>query len=178
MLCLIGVFFKPVIQYIIYDALNNRAHFGGNQLIFSLAGEFGIGHFNRQNSRQTFTAIITGQRHFFFFSNAAGIGIIVDSPSQCPSKTSQMRAAISLRNIIGETKHRLVIAVIPPQCDFYRDAILVRGNQYRALKQGLLRAVKITSKGLKPAFIKQCGLFFFCPTLIAKINCYAAIEER
>ena len=88
-----------------------------------------------------------------------------------------MRATISLRNIISKAKHSLMIAVIPPQCDFNPDAIFIRGNQYRALNQGLLSPVKITGKSFQSAFIKQCGLFFFCPALVAKLNRNATIEK-
>jgi len=41
----------------------------GHQLILGLRGEFRIGHFYRQNRRQTFARIVAGGTDFLFFAS-------------------------------------------------------------------------------------------------------------
>ena len=51
---------------------------------------------------------------------------MVDRPGQRGAKSGKMRAAVALRDVVGEAEHILMIAVIPFQRSFYRDPLLFR----------------------------------------------------
>ena len=66
-----------------------------------------------------------------------------------------MRAAVALRDVVGERQHVLVVAVVPPQRDFDADAVTLAPDEDRFLDQRGLGAVEIAHERLKPAFVVQ-----------------------
>ncbi len=60
-----------------------------------------------------------------------------------------MGATIALRNVVGEAKHVLVVAVVPPEGDLNRNAILFTFDGDWLINQRLLGAVEITDEGFE-----------------------------
>src|SRR5690606_39007907 len=56
----VGVFKQPGLEGARYRLFNGRAHFAGNEFVFGLAAELGLGHFYRQHAGQAFTHVIAG----------------------------------------------------------------------------------------------------------------------
>ena len=52
-----------------------------------------------------------------------GLGIAGDLARQRAAEAGQMRAAVALRDVVGEAEHGLVVAVVPPQRAFDGDAV-------------------------------------------------------
>ncbi len=90
-------------------------------------------------SRQSSPVSVT----FAFFAWPDVFGIAGHLARQRATETGKVRAAIALRNIVGEAENVLVVAVIPPHGDFHRRVIAFAANIDRLVDQFLLRAVEI-----------------------------------
>ena len=87
---------------------------------------FGSGTLHRQHRGQAFAAVVAGERDLFLARSAGGLGILRDLARQRAAEAGEMRAAVALRNVVGEAEHALVVAVVPPQRAFDRDAVALR----------------------------------------------------
>ena len=134
---------EPVLQSLVDHVLHHRPHFRGHQLVLGLRGKFRVRHFHREHRGQTFAAIVAGERHLFLARGADGFGILRDLAGQRAAEAGQMRAAVTLRDVVGEAKHALVIAVVPPKCCFHRDAFALGLDHDRLRDQRRLVAVEI-----------------------------------
>src|ERR1700722_18019329 len=108
------VLLEPGLEHVVDDAFDRGAHLGGDQLVLGLRGEFRIRHLDGKHGGQAFPAIVAGQRHLLLARGAAGFGIAGDLARQRAAEAGQMRAAVALRNGVGEAEHALVVAVVPP----------------------------------------------------------------
>ena len=89
-----------------------------------------------------------------------------------------MRAAIALRDVVGEREDVLVIAVVPFQRDIDADVAAFAVDRHRRCNQRRLRLVEILDECRDPAFVKQLdGLFLGVPR-IGQMQPDAGIEER
>jgi hypothetical protein len=114
---------------------------------------------------------------FFLLGDAGCIGIGGDLTRERAAEAGHMRAAVALRNVVGEAQHVLVIAVVPPHCDFDGDAVLLAADRHRLLHERLLRPVEIGDEGLETAVIHH-----FFPTdvrmaLVGQHDAHAGIQE-
>ena len=67
-----------------------------------------------------------------------------------------MRTAVALRNVVGETQHGFVEAVVPLHRDIDDDAVALAVKRDRLIEQGRLRPVEIKGEGLEAAFVMEC----------------------
>ena len=102
-----------ITQYFSNNIFNRCAHFTGHQFVFGLAAELGLWYFDRQNTTKTFTHIVAGYFNLGFFGELVFFNVFINHAGHGCAQSSQMRTAVTLWNIIGETQHTLVIAVIP-----------------------------------------------------------------
>ena len=95
--------------------------------------------------------------HLLLLGDAALVGIGVDGAGQRGAEAGEMRAAVALRDVVGEAQHRLVIGVGPLHRDFDGDAVALAADRDRRRVQRLLRAVEIFDEGLEPAFVMHAA---------------------
>ncbi len=146
---------EPGLEHVADDAFDRGTDLGGDQLVFSLRGKFRIRDLDGEDCRQAFAAVVAGQRDFFLARDAAGFGIAGDLPGQRAAVARQMRAAVALRNVVGEAQHRLVIAVVPPHGAVDHDAFALGLDHDRLWNKRGLVAVEIFDEGLDAAFVAQ-----------------------
>ena len=169
--------FEPGFEHVVDDAFDRRPHFGGDQLVLGLRGEFRVRDFHREHGGQAFAAIVAGERNFFLAPGAAGFGIAGDLARQRAAEAGQMRAAVALRNVVGETEHALVIAVVPPQRAFDRDAVAIGFDHDRLRNERGLVAVEIFDEGLDAALVDQLFAVLDGVAHVGEHDLDAGIEE-
>ena len=172
------MFFQPGGESLVDEAFHNRAHFGRNELVLRLRRKLGIGNLDRENGRQTFTAVLTLQAHLFLFQDARCFGIGCYLACERCTETGHMGAAVALGNVVGKAEHVFMVAVVPPQRDLDRDAVLFATDGDRLVHQRLLGAVQITDEGFKPAVIQQLFLLDIGMALVGEQDTHAGIQER
>ena len=89
-----------------------------------------------------------------------------------------MRAAVALRNVVGEGKHILVVAVVPPQSDLDADPVALALDEDRFIDQCGLGAVEVAHEGLEAALIEQLLALGLGMAQVGQYDPYARIEER
>ena len=163
-------------QRLVEHVLHHRAHFGGNQLVLGLRGEFRIRHFHRQHRREALAAVVAGQRDLFALGD--GVGIAVDLARQRAAKAGQMRAAVALRDVVGEAQHVLMIAVVPPQRRLDADAVHVGVDHDRGGHHRLLVAVEVFDEFLDAALVHHLLALLDRVAHVGEHDVDAGIEER
>ena len=148
-----GMLLEPGLEHVVDDALDHRAHLGGHQLVLGLRRKFRIRHFDREHGGQALAAVVAGERDLFLARDAAGFGIAGDLARQRAAEAGEMRAAVALRDVVGEAQHGLVIAVVPPQRAFDDDAVALGLDDDRLRHQRRLVAVEIFDEGLDAALV-------------------------
>ena len=142
---------EPRRQRLVEDVLDHGAHFRGHQLVLGLRGEFRVRHLHRKHGGEAFAAIVAGQRDLFLFR--VGLGIAVDLARQRAAEAGQMGAAVTLRDVVGEAQHVLVVAVVPPQRGLDADVVHLRPHHDRGGHHRLLVAVEIFDELLDAAVV-------------------------
>ena len=87
------------------------------------------------------------------FPVRVGLGIAVDLARQRAAEAGQMGAAVTLRDVVGEAQHVLVVAVVPPQRGLDADVVHLGPHHDRGRHHRLLVAVEIFDEFLDAAVI-------------------------
>ena len=114
---------------------------------------FGSGTLHRQHRGQALAAVVAGERHLLLLGGAERVGVLRDLARQRAAEAGEMGAAVALRDVVGEAEHALVVAVVPPQRAFDRDAFALGLDHDRRRDQRRLVAVEETHEGLDAAFV-------------------------
>ena len=88
-----------------------------------------------------------------------------------------MRAAVALRDVVGERQHVLVIAVVPPQRDLDADAVALAPDEDRLVDQRRLGAVEITHERLEAAFVVEVLALGLGVAQVGQHDVHARVEE-
>ena len=168
---------EPVLQRLVDDVFDHRADFRGHQLVLGLRRELRVRHLDRQHRGQALAAVVAGERHLFLARGAKRIGILRDLASERAAEAGEMRAAVALRDIVGEAQHALVIAVVPPQGGFHRDAFALGLDHDRAWDQRRLVAVEKSHEGFDAAVVFHLLALFDRVAHVGQHDIDAGIEE-
>ena len=88
-----------------------------------------------------------------------------------------MGAAVALRDVVGEAKHRLVVAVVPPQGALDAGAVTLALHDDRLRDQRRLVAIQIFDEFLDAAFVAQRLALLDRVTHVGQHDGDAGIEE-
>src|SRR5262249_21178820 len=88
-----------------------------------------------------------------------------------------MRAAVPLRDVVGEAKHGLVIAVVPPQRTLHLKTVTPSLDHDRPGNQRGLVAVEIAHEGLDATLVDNLLTFLDRVTPIGQYDTDARVEE-
>ena len=152
---LIGVFLEPLSEFFVDQVLNCRPHFGTDQFVFRLTGEFWVGHLDGEHASQPFAGIVARERDLFLFQDTAGIGVKIDRAGHRAAKASKVRPTIALRDVVGKGQHHFIVTVIPPHRGFDGDTVTLSGDENRFGDHRGFRAVEITHEFAHAAFVEQ-----------------------
>ena len=89
-----------------------------------------------------------------------------------------MRAAVALRDVVGEDEHVLVVRIVPPQRDLDGDAVALADHQDRGLDQWLLGAVEVAHECLEPALVEQLLDLVLGAARVGQHDANAGVQER
>src|SRR6185503_14679233 len=135
------VFIEPFGHLVGNQAFQRLADLGRDQLVLGLRAELGIGQLDRNDRRQALTHILAGEADLLTLQDPRAIGIIVERPGQRRTERRQVRAAVALRDVVGEGEDVLVIAVVPLERDVDPDVVALAGDSDRVRHERRLRAV-------------------------------------
>ena len=89
-----------------------------------------------------------------------------------------MCSAVPLRDVIREAEDAFVIAVVPPQRCFDRNALPFGFNENRLGEKRSTRPVEILNERLQTALIPQLALDRFDAAQIREDNVNSGVQER
>src|SRR5262249_19405563 len=148
-----GMLLEPGLESFVDHALDYGPHLGGHELVLGLRGELRVRDLHGEHRGQTLAAVVARERDFVALGDPAYLRIAGDLAGERAAETGEVRAAVALRNVVGEAEHGLVIAVVPGQRRLDRDAVALRLEHDRHWDQRGLVAVEIFDEGLDPALV-------------------------
>ena len=172
-----GIFFQPLGHLVRHQAFQGLAHFGTDQLVLGLRREFGIGQLHRHDRGKPFAHILASERNLLLLERTRFFRIAVECAGQRRAERGQMRAAVALRNVVRETQHIFIIAVIPFQRDVDGHIVARARDRDRIGHQRILVAIQIFDEGGDPALIEQLDLLLLLMPGIHQEQAHAAVEE-
>ncbi len=178
-------FFQIVGERLGDDVLDRRAHFGADQLVLGLAAELGFGHLHAQDAAQAFAHVVAADLDLGLLGQLVLLDVLADHARHRRAQAGQVRAAITLRDVVGETEDLLVVAVVPLHGHF--DANLgagdaavglgrarARGVEGRGV-QHLLGAVDEFHKALDATGTRE--VIFLAGALVDQADAHAVVQE-
>ena len=88
-----------------------------------------------------------------------------------------MRAAVALRDVVGEAQHVLMVAVVPPQGAVDGDAVLLAVDHDGLGEHGLLGAVEVAHEGGDATFVEQLDDLVLHAALVGQDDAHARVQE-
>jgi hypothetical protein len=175
---LLRVLLEPLAELLVHQVLDRRAHLGRHELVFGLAGEFRVGHLDRQDAGQPLARVVAREGHLLPLRDAGGIRIVVDRPGQRAAEPREMRAPVALRDVVGEGQHHLVVTVVPPHRDLDADAVALARDVDRVGDHRRLGAVEVLHELAHSALVLHLDAQRLGVAQVLQHDLDAGIQER
>ncbi|SVK46639.1 Uncharacterised protein [Acinetobacter baumannii] len=162
-------------QLLVHQRFNRGFHLGRDQLVLGLRRELRIRHLHRHHGDQAFTRVIAGGADFGLLAVAFLLHVAVQRTGHRGTETNQVRAAVALRNVVGEAVDVFLETVVPLQRHFYADVVFHGGEvEHVRVDRGFV-LVQVLDKRLDAAFVME--VVFTVGALVLKANRHAGVEE-
>ena len=174
---LLRMLLEPLREEFVDEPLDDRPHLGGDELVLRLGREFRIRAFDAEHAGEALAGVVAGEIDLLLLEQPRAFGIADDLTGQRAAQADEMRAAVALRDVVGERQHVLVVAVVPPQSDFDADAVALALDEDRLIDQRGLGAVEIAHEGLEAALVVELLALGLGMAQIGQHDPDARIEE-
>ena len=168
---------EPLPEQLVHQALDDRPHLGGDELVLRLRREFRVRAFDAEHAGQALARVVAGEVDLLLLEQPRGFGVADDLAGQRAAQAHEMRAAVALRNVVGEGQHVLVVAVVPPQRDLDADAVALALDEDRVVDQRGLGAIEITHEGFQTALVVQILALRLGVAQVGQHDVHAGIQE-
>ena len=170
------MFQQELAEFLVDCLLHGGLHLGGNQLVLGLRGELRIGHLHRQHRDHAFAHVVTGQRHLGVPGQAFLLDIVLQRAGQRGAETGEMGAAITLRNVVGEAEHRLLVGIGPLHREVHDDAVLLGEQADHVGVQRGLQLRQVLHERTDAALVRERVRSPF-PAFVLQLDGHARVEE-
>ena len=171
-----GILQQELVELAAHDLLHDRLHLGGHQLVLRLRGEFGLWYLDRQHARETLTHVISSGFYLRFFRQLLFFDIAVQRARHRLAKAREVGSSVALRNVVGETLHRLRIGIVPLHRNLDDGSVLFADGVENLRVQHALAAIHVFDEG--PYTAGEGEIFTFAIALIDELDLDAIVEKR
>ena len=159
-----------------HDLFDHRPHFGGHQLVFGLRRELRIRQLDGQDASQAFPHVVAGGLHFRSLGELVLLDVLIQRARHRRAQRREMRAAVALRNVVGEAQHRFLVRIVPLHGDFHADAIALAQRVEDVRMQDGLGAVDELDECANAA--GELEDLFLAVALVDQLDAHAIVQER
>ena len=167
---------EPVRDRVGDGSLHHRLHLGTDELVLGLTGEFRVRHLHRQHRGEAFAHVVAVERDVLL---RALLDVAGDDAGQRLTEAREMGAAVTLRNVVREAQHGLVVAVVPRHRELDADAAIaglaVGGDRRRDDRRA--RPVEILDEGGEAALVAELLARGLGVPLVAQHDPEAGVQE-
>lgn len=173
----VRIFLQEFLQARTEGIFHRRAHVRADQFFLGLRGEAGVGHLHRQHCDHAFAHVVAGQGDLCLLGDAVLLDVVAQHARQRAAEAGQMRAAILLRDVIGEAIHGFLVGVGPLQGHVHHDAVVLAGHRNHVRVQRGLELGQMLHEAANAAFVVEIVAPAFA-ALVDQRNLDAGVEER
>ena len=158
------------------DFLHDRLHLGRDELVLGLRRELGLWHFHREDARQAFAHIVAGRLDLGFLGDLFLLDVVVERARHRLPQAGQVRAAVTLRNVVGEALHGFRVRIVPLHRDFDGHALLVAYRMKNLRMQHGLGTVHVLDEALDATGVRE--VLGLAVALVGKLDLDAIVQKR
>ncbi len=158
------------------DRLDHAFHFRRDQLVLGLRRELRVAQFHGHDGGETFARIVARGRHLVLLVRHLAFDVIVQRARERRAEAGEVRAAVLLRDVVGEAVHRLRVGVVPLQRDLDDDAVAFAAKPEDRFVNCSLAAVQVLDELLDAAFVEEDLAALVA--LVHQFDSYTGIQER
>ena len=114
---------QELLELLRHQRFHHALHFRRDQLVLGLAGELGVRQLHRDDGGEALAGVVAGHGDLLFLEGRRLLDEVVERARQCGAETGQVRAAVALRDVVGEAVHRLLVGVVPLHRHFHGDLL-------------------------------------------------------
>ena len=176
----VGTLLQVVAQRAGHHVFDRAAHFAGDQLVLGLAGELGLGHLHAQHAGQALAHVVAGHFHLGLLGQLGFLDVLVDDACHRGAQAGEVGAAVTLRDVVGEAEHLLVVAAVPLHRDFDADVGVLVGL---AVAHGVEHVrvqnrLALVDEGHEALHAAGAGeIVFLATALVQQADTYAVVQE-
>ena len=159
-----------------HDLLHHRPHLRGHQLVFRLRGKFRLRDLDGEHGGEAFLHVVAGRLDLRLLRELVGLDVLVEGPRHRRAQPGEMRAAVPLRNVVGEALDVLLVRVVPLHRDLNRDAVLLPHRIKDVGMKHALGAIDVLDEAFHSA--REREHFLLRAALVDQDDLHAAVEER
>ena len=174
---LLRMLLEPLRQELVDQPLDHGAHLRGDELVLGLRREFRIGALDAQDAGQALAGVVAREIDLLLLHEPRAFRIADDLAGQRAAQAHEMRAAVALRDVVGEGQHVLVVAVVPPQRDLDADAVALALDEDGLVDQRRLGAVEVAHEGFQAAFVIELLAFRLGMARVGQHDAHARVQE-
>ena len=169
------IFFQKFVQRLAEYFVHHGGDFAGNQFVFGLGGEFRVGQLHGKHAHQAFAHIVAAGVHLGFLSDFVGFDILVDGACHGGAQGGEVGAAVALRDVVGETLHGFLVAVVPLHGAFYGHAVFFADGVEDFFVQGLFVAGGVAHETGHAAGFGE--VFVFAVAFVKQFDFHAVVQK-
>ena len=178
-------------QVLVGDRADDALDLGRDEFDLGLGLEAGVGVLDRENANEALTDIVAADRGILFLQEIVGLRVLVDRAGERGAEAGGVRAAIGVRDGVGEAEDLVVVAVVVLQNDihihvvldlglvlvFERDLALAANND-RLRVEELLVLAELANEFLDAELVNPALALHLLAALVGERDFEAGIEER
>ncbi len=157
------------------DLLDRRAHLRGHQLLLGLRGELGLRHLAGKHAGEPLAHVVAGGLDLGLLRLLAFLDVLVEHPRHRRAQAGEVRAAVLLRDVVGEADDVFLVGVVPLHRHVDADAVLLALRAEHVRVQHGLGAVHVLDEALDAA--GEGEVLLLAGALVDQHDAHAVVEE-
>jgi hypothetical protein len=167
--------FQKLAQLLGDDLLDHRPDLGGDELFLGLRRELRLGHLHRQHAGEAFAHVVAGGLDLGLLRHVRFLDVLVEHPSHRRAQPGEVRAAVLLRDVVGEAEHAFLVGVVPLHRHLDGDAVLEARAVEDVRVQDVLGPVHVLDEALHAAC--EGEVLLLGDALVEQHDLHAVVEE-
>ncbi len=158
--------------------LDRRPHFRRHQLVLGLRAELRLRHLHRQDAGQALAHVVAAGLDLGLLGQLVFLDVLVQHPRHRRAQAGDVRAAVLLRDVVGEREQAFVVAVVPlhRHLDAHRhlaDRVAAGVEDVRV--QDVLGLVDVLHEALDAA--GEGEVLLLAGALVDQLDAHAVVQE-
>ena len=165
-------------QSVVHGRVHDSVDLGVDELHLRLRFKARIRQFNAENADQSFAHVVSGNGRVLVLKKAVLFCVLIDCPCQRSAESSEMGAAVRVRDRIRERQNLIVVAVVVLEDDIDKNFVALSCDHDRLGMQDLFVFAQLPNELFDSVFVKKSLLLWRIDAFIGERDLQTGIQKR